>query len=140
MSATSEAIENAIINDDKDYVFEYIIKNGVNTEIYTGSTLLLFAVLEGTSDMVDMLIKHEANVNYQNSCNNTPLFCAIGKRNFEKIKLLLDAGASKEMTNMFKSTPIEHAKAFRCSDEIINLLEDRPPSYEEAIKSKDISK
>ena len=59
----------------------------------------------GTRDLVRVLLKHKANVNLQDRFGASPLLIAIEQDNVDVIPILLDAGASLDVTDGEGSSP-----------------------------------
>ncbi|XP_041970434.1 ankyrin-3-like [Aricia agestis] len=84
-------------------------------------TVMHYAVLSGNPDMVNLLIKQGARVNYPGPGVNrpSPLDLAILKGDVEMLKLLLSAGADVNAFSSVIGTPLHVA----CSDSITNRRE-----------------
>lgn len=78
----------------------------VDTPDMTGRTPLHHASsFTGTCDLVKLLLKHKANVNFQDRFGATPLLLALEQHIVDVIPMLLDAGANMDITNGEGSSP-----------------------------------
>jgi len=96
--------------------------NLVNKE---GLTALHFAVDNGFTDTVKLLLEKSKaiDVNSQDRLGNTALIKAVEACNKDVVKLLLDAGANRELANIQGNTPLTIADRKDCK-EISDLLRD----------------
>lgn len=71
------------------------LSNGLDPNMTNqdGNTLLMLAAYAGNVDVLEVLIRHRANVNKLNNRNQSPLAGAIFKKEDAVIDLLLTAGA-----------------------------------------------
>jgi ankyrin repeat protein/mono/diheme cytochrome c family protein len=76
----------------------------VNARDADGNTPLLLAAVYAGPECVDMLVKKGADVNAANKLGVTPLHRAA--TNYEKAKLLIDAGANVKVTTKSGRTPL----------------------------------
>ncbi|VVD04748.1 unnamed protein product [Leptidea sinapis] len=84
-------------------------------------TVMHYAVLSGNTDVVNLLIKQDAKVNYESPDLNkpSPLDLAILKGDVDTIQLMLSAGAYVNASSSVIGTPLHVA----CSDNITNRKE-----------------
>ena len=88
------------------------LKN-VNVVNENGNTLLHAAIILGKNDIVKYLIRMKCDLNIKNEMNSaTPLHLAVFKKNYEAVKMLLDAGANKEIKDIKGMTPLQMAEYF----------------------------
>jgi ankyrin repeat protein len=71
---------------------------------------LHFAVIAGSLDVVDVLLRNKANPNFIDKDGQTPLHDAIVMNNFEMVKLLVRGKADLTSINYDGLTPFEVAK------------------------------
>ncbi len=71
------------------------LENGLDPNLTNqdGNSLLMIAAYAGNNEVLDVLIKHRANVNKLNNRQQSPLAGAIFKKEDEVIDRLLAAGA-----------------------------------------------
>lgn len=101
-----------------------LIKAGAKIDSVTDEELLPLHEAMDTSinpEIAVFLIKSGADVNLQDSDNNTPLHHAVNHKNTRIVKALIAAGASPEVQNNYRSTPLDVAVS-KESLEIIQLL------------------
>lgn len=72
-------------------------------------TPLMEAASAGHIDIIELLLKHGADVNAQSSTGNTPLMYACAGGHVDAVKLLLAAGANVEDHNENGHTPLMEA-------------------------------
>lgn len=106
-----------------------LLEKGANPNAYDdlGETPLIYACLDGNTEMVKLLLEYKAKPNqYENNitCRNA-LHCAIYSKKVEIVKLLLDNGANPNKVEEGRDgfyTPIELAIMYDKSEDIFNLL------------------
>lgn len=103
-------------------VADFLIKNvkDINGSSPMG-TPLMAAVVKGNKEIVQALLKHNADPNLTDSHGTTALIYAVQFKNVDIIKLLLNHKADKSKTDDKGKTAFEYA-VFTNDDEIINLL------------------
>ena len=101
------------------YVVEKLLKNGA--EFKAKSNALLSAVGSNRCEIVQLLIKHKADLNVKNSYSNTPLHLAAIAGHHEIIEILMQNGANSEITDKKGLTPIHLAVSFK-SIEVLKVL------------------
>lgn len=92
-------------------LFKQMIEAGadVNETDYNKLTALWYAAEHGKFEAAKVLIEHGADIEFRDRFGNTPLLRAVA--NFYKvpdgklIKLLIDAGANKDATNIAGVSP-----------------------------------
>ncbi|KAH0525986.1 hypothetical protein TsFJ059_009372 [Trichoderma semiorbis] len=123
-------------------VFDYFMTKSIVVETLNSPTFnkegapLHFACARGTIDMVKVLIKHGADINYAcASAYGTPLIAATRRRGDSNIlaesiiKLLLDEGADPTISAGRAGYPIISA-SISCSAKVIQLLLDHKASVD----------
>lgn len=88
----------------------------------SGSTALLFAVLGGHTDAVEMLLKHGANANVAGIDGMSALMVGSRYGNANAVRLLLSHGATVEAANADGTTALTLARQVGRSN-IINMLQ-----------------
>jgi len=85
---------------------EYLIKYGanVNFEDKYGNT----PIHSANTEFSKLLIAHGANINKQNHQQETPLIKAAKSRNTNKIKLLINNGANKDIADKYGKKAIDY--------------------------------
>ncbi|XP_044739520.1 putative ankyrin repeat protein RF_0381 isoform X1 [Chrysoperla carnea] len=103
-----------------------LISHGADVNAMTDArhdyrTVLHYAVLSGNKDIVNLLIKQGARLNYDSDeyGKPSPLDLAILKGDLDLIRLLIGAGADVNFSSPVIGTPLHVA----CSDNISNRLE-----------------
>ncbi len=100
------------------------------------STPLMWAAHKGSVEMVEMLVKHGADVNAKDKWAWTPLHRAAVNGNVEVVKILISHGADTKAKNDSAKTPLDCA-IFGNRRPIIDLLRgDNPFPEEPRMKSK----
>lgn len=105
-------------------IVEDFLKAGMkpNTSDEYGDTALHIAVSNGHSDVVRILLDYKANPDKQDSYGNTPLLLVCTKDGkIDIAKMLIQAGASEKIKNMFGASPKEAASKVGRKD-ILRLL------------------
>lgn len=109
-------------------VFKALLKHkaDVRYNVRTQNVTFDYAINNSSDriEFLDELIKHGADVNFQNPKNGyTPLHKAVERLKANAIKLLLQAGADKTRLNIDGKTPYELARRQKASAEILTLLQ-----------------
>lgn len=85
------------VRDNDVHGVRQCLKNRVDPNMadagYFAYYPLHFAVLNGNSTIVDILLIGKANVNAENALGDTPLYCALNQGDLVIAKKLIDAGA-----------------------------------------------
>ena len=117
-------------------VVEVLLKRGadVNLPDRFGDTPLMLAASNGFVKVVSLLLEYGADVNKVNDDNETALMQACCPNDpymnlddfIESAKLLLDAGANKDIVSVYGTTALENAEDFgdQC---LVDLLEKYEP-------------
>jgi ankyrin repeat protein len=103
---------NAIIKGVSVESIDKIISDNaldVNLRGARGNTALIVAALYGREEVVDFLLKSDANIDLQNYYGNTPLISAAFKRHLKVVKLLLKHGAKIDPPNKDGETALHCA-------------------------------
>ncbi len=137
MTTNEQALWLAIRKQDYQKVEQLVTAGDININVVDnyGNTLLHTAVIRGTPQIVELLLKNGAHVNTQEDMlEYTPLhFAAVLRSTFpkENIELLLQHGADIEAKDEYGQTPlycaVEQVKRMRaepalCVDLAIQLL------------------
>ncbi len=128
-----DALYAAIAFNKKDIV-EYVIQNKMYSDINktysedSETPLTLACAIQNKVDALQvsrLLISNGANVNGAGDSGGestkTPLFIAVNQNNVELVRLLLEQGAKKAITNSAGASPLSAAKESGFS-EIVDLL------------------
>ena len=91
------------------------------TDVTTQNTLLHQAVFKNIYDFTQELLACGSNVNQQNGFGETPLHLAAGNGNFALARLLLQYGASFDLQDAKKNTPLDFAFLYKRED-VVQLL------------------
>lgn len=96
----------AVENDWPELVTEFLPKGfDINDQTISGETLLFIAVDKGDEDIIEMLLKLNADVNVVNSNNESPLHIAA-EFSEDIVKILLNYGANIDEVNLNYETPL----------------------------------
>lgn len=102
-------------------------------------TPLMIAVSYGQLEIITILIKNGANVNYQDPIQGcSPLMLACFKNNIEVVRLLLNAYANPTIKNKLNATAYDLMK-FAGRREIMQLLKDAEKDFRKSKKRKHCS-
>ncbi|XP_071104302.1 serine/threonine-protein phosphatase 6 regulatory ankyrin repeat subunit B-like [Haliotis cracherodii] len=110
-------------------VVSFLLEKGASVNVrskVTGDTPLHIAaaaaaVLWGSGEFVDVLLKARADVNVQNNTDDTPLHKAAERGSAECVEVLLKAGADVNVQNNTGDTPL-HEAAEWVSTECVDML------------------
>lgn len=103
-------------------VVVFFIENGaLINEISPMGTALMASIVKGNNDIVELLLKKNADVNVTDNQGTTPLMYAVQFKNSEVVKWLLEHKADKTKVDAKGKTAFEYA-VFSGNEEIINLL------------------
>ena len=111
---------SAEYNPDPE-VIKTLIDMGVDTD--TKNNALMIAAERNNSEIVNVLIKAKANVNYKTDLGNTVLMGAA-KYNYDArvIKALINAGADIKSKDRFKDDALLMAAEYNENSEVIKIL------------------
>merc|ERR1712113_81816 len=86
------------------------------------NTALTYAVT--TKDRLRVEHLHRLGVDMDKPVNgfNTPLILAIGKEDYETVRLLVDLGADPTKSFMYRCGPMDNAKRLKDDNKMVNLL------------------
>jgi ankyrin repeat protein len=98
---------NAVISGDINKTLR-ALEDGANiNESILGNSPLYFAAMKGHAKIVNLLIRHGADINARTSISGrTALHEAALKGNFETVQVLINAGANINIRNKFGRTPL----------------------------------
>ena len=110
-------------------IIEYLLKHGANTEVKNNyfTYYPIFEAITSTNtsnpiEMIELLIKYNADIHKTDAFGNTLLHHAVELENIPLIKLLKEHGlSSKKTLREDKDTPLDYAK-YQKNSEIVNLL------------------
>jgi ankyrin repeat protein len=103
-------------------VAKFLIEKGANINyVSLNGTALMASVYKNETDLVDELLKRNANLNLTDNNGQTALMLATQIKNTEIVRKLVNAGANKELKCKQNKTAFEYA-VFSNNEEIINLL------------------
>lgn len=103
-------------------VAKFLIENVLDINyISTNGTALMACVVKGELDLLDSLIKKNADVNLTDPNGQTALMLAVQFKNATIVKKLLEANADKTIKCKQNKTAFEYA-VFSGNEEIIKLL------------------
>lgn len=90
-------------------MIEFLIKKGINVNaasLRNHTTPLLLAVFKCNKDIVELLLKHGADVNIVNKNSRSPLYIACMTGNKDIVELLLKLGADVNKADCGGGTPL----------------------------------
>ena len=97
---------------DLPKVAEFLLQNGAEPNAYdeVRETPLYRAVNLGYVDCVEVLLKHDVDLDFQNRKGQTALHRAAIRGKRFVVPLLLDAGASIELEDKTGKVPLDYAR------------------------------
>jgi ankyrin repeat protein len=120
----NKLLSKEILDENFDEV-ERLIEEGadVNNRDYAEFTPLIDVALQGNNELVEVLIKAGADVNYvvEDADKLTPLHAAVDGGNSETVRILIEAGADVNAVDSDNMTPL-YIAARKGSIEKVNLL------------------
>lgn len=117
-----------------------LLKTYVNVKSLNQVTAMAAAVYSNNAKMVDLLLKHGADVNTKFE-DETMLMFAARNGFTEIVKLLLDAGADVNIRNNAKETALDIVKELDFRNEIIQLLQNAEPEFPQlGLSVKEVNK
>lgn len=91
-------------------IVQYLLDHKANEVVDNlKRTLLHYAAKDGRSDIVELLIKNGANIDLQDSDENTPLLLAIRGNHFDLVAFLLESGADPRIKGQYQDTVLLEA-------------------------------
>ena len=87
-----------------------------------GNTPLHWAARDGRKTVVELLLKHDADVHMTNKDGSTPLHLAASYGRTDVVKLLLEGDAAVNVENKAGETPLDVARA-KGRKTIVRILE-----------------
>ena len=126
LNAFAAELHELVKSGKVDQVREYLKAHPehVNYEDDIKRTPLVYAVIDGNVDLVQLLIGLGADVNHEYNLKQTPLFEAARRGYFKIAQLLIGHGAKIDYEDNIQLTPLVYA-AMRGHFEIAQLLIDR---------------
>ena len=100
---------HAAVAADAQGVFQALLRNratNLNAQDELGFTPLIIAVKNAAEDMIDELIRADANLDLQDAKGKTALHWAASVNNTSAIRALLHAGANKDAQDNLEQTPL----------------------------------
>ncbi|KAL5967170.1 KN motif and ankyrin repeat domain-containing protein 1 [Taenia solium] len=133
IAAISDSIDTSAVP-----VLERLLAAGdVNARAGTapGQTPLMLAARKANTIVVELLLRHGADVNAQDDIGNTALMCAIDCGNLDMVKLLIARPElNVDLKDQEGSTALSIAEAGG-NEEIIRLMQERSPVYKSFISA-----
>lgn len=99
----SESVYSLCLAQEDDYYLKRILEkvgNKINVLDNLGNNLLHWAAIKGKADVINVLLKKQANIDEKNGDNNTPLMLAVQNDNIEIIRLLIQKGAKIDINEL----------------------------------------
>ena len=96
-------------------------QNDIEMTDQRGRTPLMGAAKEGHSEMVALLIEHNANIEIKDSDGNTPIILAAKKGHGQTVTILIEKGADIEQRDLNGCTPLMLA-AHGGHTEVVRML------------------
>lgn len=122
---SSSVLMNSISNGKLDKV-KLLVENGADleykNEASNGDTAIIYAAKHLSKYVLEYIIQHNANINYQNTKGETALIRAVASNNIDSVKILLEYKADTSLKDNEGHTALDIAKANQYSD-IADLLE-----------------
>ena len=100
---------HAAVAADARGVFEILLRHRVtnlNAQDELGFTPLIVAVKNSVEDMIEELIRAEANLDIQDAKGKTALHWAASVNNISAVRALLSSGANKDAQDNLEQTPL----------------------------------
>ena len=103
-------------------VAKFLIENVKNINYISDmGTAIMAAVYKNQIDLVELMLKHNADVNLQDPNGTTALMLAVQTKNIEMVEFLLKNNADKSLKTKDGKTAFEYA-VFAGNENIINTL------------------
>ena len=141
MDSTKKSMEDSIPDETKNRLLFIASKNDDIDQIKLALTLganvnsidfedhhskpLHHAAKNGHSEIAELLLENEADVNAKDRSRRTPLHLAAGYGHPKIVKILLKHGARKDVKDYANDTPLEDAKYYKRGNyqQVIELLQ-----------------
>lgn len=107
-------------------IMEALLKAGARPNISTrdrDETALMIRAVGRNSQLIKLLIDHKADLDKADRANETALYKAVRARKFKNAKMLVDAGANVNVTDLRGRSVLDIAKISR-SQRMIQLIEE----------------
>jgi ankyrin repeat protein len=101
---------------------ELLIMKGADVNYGSGWNALFAALAADDTKMIELLVKHGANLEAKGNEDMTPLILAASKGNFAASELLLKLGSDPNAKDRWGGTALHRACSHRASAELIELL------------------
>lgn len=130
MTSVLSSVHHGIVNEimgwsDDVRLIEMLLKNGakayINDQDIKGRTPLHHACHYQHSDVVELLLNHDADVNALDDEGNTPLHIACHHNNIDIIESLVKKGSDIKICNMYGKTVLHYAAEYVHYDGIKRL-------------------
>ena len=111
--ALPSSLTVAILTQQFDVAL-YLVQQGANVNSQTGSNgsnspLFDACALRAPHALIQTLIQHGANINWQDDAGFSPLMVAVNQGDLPMVKLLLRSGANLDLRNKNNLTVLEQA-------------------------------
>lgn len=109
---TKETVLHFLVIENFIAEAQFLLEQGAKADTTDSgfATPLIHAAMLGYREMAALLIAHGANVNHQDQVMHyTPLHYAAQRSDIETVKLLLGAGADKNISDGLDGTPLDVA-------------------------------
>ncbi len=113
----NKAINDSIIDGNHEAYFNILQELHIRKDFF----LYIKHLISEEKEAIKMASIALSNIDIRNKDGSTALHLAIGYKNYELVKLLIDAGASLEKINSNKDSAISSAAVFR-NKEIVNFI------------------
>ncbi len=112
----------ATLAGDTDTV-ERLLEDGADPNVvHNTNTALTYVARDGLTEVVQLLIDYDADVNWIDGEGVTPLILASFKDNVEIVQLLLEHGADITIKDQWNRTALDYALRRGEADAIVYLL------------------
>jgi len=124
MTSSSNSLRDAVFRGRLDEVMTALgIRENKNCIDADGRTALLHAVIDGSTPIVELLIREELNVNHQDKLGYAVLHHAAQQGLLDIVNILLDNGAKVNVKDVHGNTPLSRAVfSFDGDESVINRL------------------
>jgi len=115
-------IYTAIHSNNEDQVKHFLALNTYEKTDTFGCTPLMVAAAENRLNMIKILLEHDkSNIDQITPSGQTALLCAIRRGHTDAVKLLLQSGASMDVSNA-RATALQEAVIFGKKIDMIEML------------------